>query len=557
MKTTIQKIHAKPGQRIIAMSDVHGHPDNIIQLLRKMQYSGDDILVIAGDLVDKGPDSLQAVRYIMDLSTDNQVYVSMGNVDESRLHLLCDTTEGSGQRFFDFVCWQQKRWRCGLLLDMLAGLGISVGHLTPENATAVQSRLREHYAPEIRFLLQRPTILDMDSYIFVHGGIPTDDLESLTDTDPHSWLKNDRFYEKGYRFSKCVVTGHWPVCLYIHEKEDLKPIFDYDRRIICMDGGCGIQEAGQLNALIFPDKDTDMRDIRWDFYDGFPVMTALEPQKKKPFSLYIQYFDSQVDRLEEHDGIVLCHHKTSGKQLWVPSCFLYEEDDGTWHVDNYNDARLEALPGDRISAVYCNASGCYGKINGILGWYRGQYREAPSPLKLLPGRPAEEKARMRREKAAYDLLDRLGISYSHIDHRAAKTLRDCESVDETLDAAICKNLFLRNQQATRFYLLMMPGGKKFKTKELSRQIGSARLSFAESEYMEQLLQISPGSLSVLGLMNDTQNHVQLLIDRDLLDGDCFGCHPCANTSSIRLRVRDLLEILLPAIHHEPVVVELT
>ncbi len=556
MKTTIQKIDAKPGQRIIAMSDIHGHVDNMVQLLRKLHYDRDDILVIAGDLVDKGPDSLQTVRYIMDLSSKNQVYVSMGNVDEYRLHILCDTARGSDGRFCDFVIWQQKRWGCGLLLDMLAGLGISLAHLTLENAGAIRTRLQEHYAPEIRFLQQLPTILDMDSYIFVHGGIPTDDLESLAGTERHDWLKNDRFYEKGYRFSKCVVTGHWPVCLYIHEKEDLKPIFNYDRKIICMDGGCGIQEAGQLNALIFPDKDADMREICWDFADGFPSMTALERQEKKPFSLYIQYFDSRIDRLCEQEDIVLCHHQSSGKKLWVPSCFLYREDDGSWHVDNYNDAALEVFPGDRISTIYRNASGCYGKIDGILGWYHGRYEEAPAAMALLPGRPQEEKARRPRETAVYDLLDRLGISYSCVDHREAKTLQACQKVDAILDAVICKNLFLRNQQATRFYLLMMPGSKKFKTKELSGQIGSARLSFAESEYMEQFLQISPGSVSVMGLMNDAQNQVQLLIDRDILDGEYFGCHPCVNTSSIRLRVHDLLESILPAIHHEPLVVEL-
>ncbi len=393
MKTTIQKIDAKPGQRIIAMSDIHGHLDNMVQLLRKLRYGGDDILVIAGDLVDKGPESLQTVRYVMDLYANHQVYVSVGNVDVRRLQFLLDTSEGSAGRFCEFIHRQQKRWGCGLLLDLLEGLGIPAGQLTPENADAVKTRLREHYAPEINFLWQLPTILDMGSYIFVHGGIPTDDLSSLTETDRDDWLKNDRFLEKGYRFSRCVVTGHWPVSLYSHEIENLKPIFEYERKIICMDGGCGVQAAGQLNALIFPDKDADMREIEYDFYDGFPVLTALDRQEKKPFSLYIQYFDSVVDLLEEREDTVLCRHKSTGKQLWVPSCFLYKGDDGNWHVDNYNDSSLEAAPGDQISAMCLSPDGCYGKINGLLGWYYGRCSENPVPLQLLPGRPKEEKAR--------------------------------------------------------------------------------------------------------------------------------------------------------------------
>lgn len=371
MKTTIQKVHAKPGQRIIAMSDIHGHLNNMVQLLQKVNCSENDILVIVGDLVDKGPNSLQTVHYLMDLSSKNQVYISQGNVDEFRMHILCDTTEGSDQRFCDFIHWQQKCWGCGLLLEMLSALELSAENLTIDNAGKYKKLLQEQYAQEINFLRHLPTILDMDSYIFVHGGIPTDDLESLTETDQHDWLKNDRFLEKGYRFSKCVITGHWPVSIYRHEENDVKPLFEYDRRIICMDGGCGLQEAGQLNALIFPDKDTAMENITWDFYDGFPIVTALEAQKKKPFSLYLQFSNNEVDRLEERGNMVLCRHKNSGKELWVPSSFLHQYDDETWHADSYSDALLEVKPGDKISVVFSNSSGCYGKINGLVGWYYG------------------------------------------------------------------------------------------------------------------------------------------------------------------------------------------
>ena len=371
MKTTIQKIHAKPGQRIIAMSDIHGHLNNMVQVLQKVNYSENDILVIVGDLVDKGPDSLQTVRYLMELSSKNQVYISQGNVDEFRIHILCDTTEGSDQRFCDFIHWQQKHWGCGLLLEMLSAFALSAENLTIDNAGKCRKLLQEQYAHEINFLSHLPTILDMDSYIFVHGGIPTDDLESLTETDQYDWLKNDRFLEKGYCFSKCVVTGHWPVSVYRHEENDVKPLFEYGRRIICMDGGCGLQEAGQLNALIFPDKDTAMENIIWDFYDGFPIVTALEAQKKKPFSLYLQFSNNEVDRLEKRGNMVLCRHKNSGKELWVPSSFLHQYDDETWHADSYSDALLEVKPGDKISVVYSDSSGCYGKINGLVGWYYG------------------------------------------------------------------------------------------------------------------------------------------------------------------------------------------
>ena len=170
-------------------------------------------------------------------------------------------------------------------------------------------------------------------------------------------------------------------------------------------------------------------------------------------------------------------------------------------------------------------------------------------MELLQGRPADCSGRLPKEVRVYDFLDALGIDYQRIDHEAAMTMEACAEVDACLGATICKNLLLCNRQATSFYLLMMPGEKPFKTKELSAQIGSSRLSFAAPEYMERFLDITPGSLSVLGLMNDRENHVQLLIDEDLLHGETIGMHPCINTSSLRLRTRDLLETVIPAMGH--------
>ena len=177
-------------------------------------------------------------------------------------------------------------------------------------------------------------------------------------------------------------------------------------------------------------------------------------------------------------------------------------------------------------------------------------------LKLEKGRPADCAGRLEKEVRTYDFLDKLNIEYERIDHEAAMTMEECADVDEALGAMICKNLFLCNRQETAFYLLMIPDTKVFHTKDLSAQIGAARLSFAKPEYMEKFLDITPGSVSVLGLMNDTENHVQLLIDEDVLNSEYVGCHPCINTSSLRLRTKDLVETILPAIHHEFVRVKL-
>ena len=177
-------------------------------------------------------------------------------------------------------------------------------------------------------------------------------------------------------------------------------------------------------------------------------------------------------------------------------------------------------------------------------------------MELIKGRPANESDRLAKEIRVYDLLDKLGMEYYRTDHEPATTMEVCNDIDKILGALICKNLFLCNRQKTQFYLLMMPGDKTFKTKDLSRQINSARLSFADEEYMEKYLDITPGSVSIMGLMNDTDNNVQLLMDKEVLEDEVLGCHPCINTSSLKLKTREVLDKFLPAVHHEAIIVEL-
>ena len=177
-------------------------------------------------------------------------------------------------------------------------------------------------------------------------------------------------------------------------------------------------------------------------------------------------------------------------------------------------------------------------------------------MELIKGRPANESDRLAKEIRVYDLLDKLGMEYYRTDHEPATTMEVCNDIDKILGALICKNLFLCNRQKTQFYLLMMPGDKTFKTKDLSRQINSARLSFADEEYMEKYLDITPGSVSIMGLMNDTDNNVQLLMYKEVLEDETLGCHPCINTSSLKLKTREVLDKFLPAVHHKAIIVEL-
>ena len=195
-------------------------------------------------------------------------------------------------------------------------------------------------------------------------------------------------------------------------------------------------------------------------------------------------------------------------------------------------------------------------------------------LTIYKGRPGNITGRQEREVRVYDLLDSIGVDYDRLDHAPAMTMEVCDAVnaafgrmtleefkaedsnDRTKHAIICKNLFLCNRQKTKFYLLMIPGDKKFLTKNLSAHINSSRLSFAGEEDMQKFLDVTPGSVSVLGLMNDHDHIVQLLIDSDVLQSEYVGCHPCINTSSLRMKTKDLMEKVIPALQHEPVIVNL-
>lgn len=177
-------------------------------------------------------------------------------------------------------------------------------------------------------------------------------------------------------------------------------------------------------------------------------------------------------------------------------------------------------------------------------------------MELFEGQPKDMTGRCEAETNVYDLLNKIGIHYQTLCHEAAHTMEQCAEVEKTLGAPICKNLFLCNRQQTQFYLVMLPGDKVFKTKQITSQLGCARLSFAGEEHMVNLLHIHPGAVSPMGLMNDTEKKVLLVIDKDLFDSDTFGCHPCVNTASLKLSLNDVITTFLPAIGHEYRVVEL-
>ena len=173
------------------------------------------------------------------------------------------------------------------------------------------------------------------------------------------------------------------------------------------------------------------------------------------------------------------------------------------------------------------------------------------------GRPTNNMDMDEAEVKTYDMLDKIGMSYETICHEAVYTMDDCETVEKQLGASICKNLFLCNRQQTQFYLLMLPSDKQFKAKNLSSELGCSRLSFADEQHMVDLLGIHPGAVTPMGVMNDKEKKVQLVIDKDLLtSSEFFGCHPCVNTATIKLNLQEFVEKFVPMTGHNYTIVTL-
>ena len=354
----------EPGRRVLAVSDVHGNLPFLKGALDRVRFTPDDVLVIVGDLLEKGRDSLATLRYVMELRKTHTVYPLCGNCDYIDQSFL----SGPG---LDRALWPvlSQFWTDrSVLLQMGAELGLAPRRL--EDLPALRAALLERLPEETGFLLDLPHILEAGSFLFVHGGVPREDR--LEELDAYDCMKNDDFRGQGHSFRKWVVVGHWPVTLYDGRIQRSAPLIDKDRRIASIDGGCVLKLDGQLNVLIIPDIGGDRLEYTW--YDGLPAVTALDHQEASPDPLNIRWSDSQVEVLREEGDRALIRHPTSGRELWVPRDFVGVRRDGKIHTEDATDYALPVSPGDRLALVRETGRGRLVKKDGITGWYYGRIK---------------------------------------------------------------------------------------------------------------------------------------------------------------------------------------
>ena len=347
-----------PGRRIVAVSDIHGNLPFFRALLDKIALTPEDILVLVGDLLEKGQESLTLLRYVMDLCRTHTVYPLCGNCD-GLVYRFFRGDELDG-RFFSFYLPQHPE-------STLRQLAREGGFDQTEDLPRLRADLRAAYPEEHLFLSRMPTILETEHLVFVHGGVHS--LGHMDRLDRWGCMKNDDFLGQGHSFDKWVIVGHWPVTLYHPDIQSAAPILLPGRRIASIDGGCVLKLDGQLNALILPQEDS--QDFTWTAWDGLPTATALDGQEPSADPLNIRWGRSAVEVLERGEELSLCRHLETGRTLYILNQYLRTGPKGVWCEDS-TDYRLPVSPGDELTLVARTKTGFLCKKDGVTGWYYGR-----------------------------------------------------------------------------------------------------------------------------------------------------------------------------------------
>ena len=363
---TILHMDVSPGRRLLVTSDIHGHLNHLKAVLAKAAFCEEDLLIIVGDILEKGPESLNTLRYVMELYQKGNVVVLAGNVDFWRIQMFDNLHTDTAADFLDYLR-RMREWKGTSFYDeMTKELGFIAQN--PVDLIHNKVRIAQHFKKEFDFLRCLPTILETQNYTFVHGGLPDKDIHALAGRNVLDVLKYDNFMATSVCFDKYVVVGHWPVSLYGDSIPQFNPLFNNEQKIIAIDGGCGLKDDGQLNLLVIPDMDCPINAITYFAYDDLPIYRAKKEQEASTDSIHIRWTDNNIHVLERREDFTFVEHSSSGRRLWVYNAYLYGEN----HCDDYTDYVLPVQCGDKLSLILQTSMGSLVKKDGVSGWYFGE-----------------------------------------------------------------------------------------------------------------------------------------------------------------------------------------
>lgn len=356
----IKKLDIASGRRILAVSDVHANTAYLQGVLNKARFSENDVLILDGDFLEKGPDSLGTLRLVMELCRAGNAYAICGNCDDWA-EIYSDTWNDS---LDEGVLRYVLNKKSGLLWDMCNAAGIDPFEL--ENFSSAKSRLWRSFPQEWEFLSQLPHAIETENFIFAHAGMSPD--KGLGEQTVGELIRCDHLLTRGWSFDKWLVVGHWPVVLYGTDRVCANPIVDREKKIISIDGGCVLKDDGQLNALIIPDKDS--QDFDFVAYDPFPLKTVLHDQSEGRRSYYIRWGDSQVQVLKRGEEFSRCRHVRTGYEMDILTKYLFTNNEYT-DCNDCTDYILPLRAGDKVRLVEKTSRGYFVKHRGYSGWYYG------------------------------------------------------------------------------------------------------------------------------------------------------------------------------------------
>ena len=357
LPASVRWLDFQPGHRILVISDIHGNLEYFRGVLELAAFSPEDELIIDGDFLEKGPDCLGTLHFIMELSKRGNVHPVRGNCDG--WHSVFEHDEDGNGHLLQYLRWKG----CGFLWELFRNLGVDIMNI-PRLSPYVP--LLHAYDREFDFIRAMPDAIDSENFTFVHAGrSPDKPLEAHSQDELN---KIDRFMARGDHFRKWTVVGHYPVVLYGEDRVCANPIINWEQKIISIDGGCILKDDGQLNALIIPHKDSE--DFSFVAYDPFPERRVLKDQVGSSRSYYIRWGDSQVQVLERGKEFSRCRHVRTGYEMDILTKYLFTDEE----ITGCNDCTDYVLPlkaGDTVRVVETCSRGYFVKHNGVSGWYYG------------------------------------------------------------------------------------------------------------------------------------------------------------------------------------------
>ncbi len=370
LTTKIEQINIEPGKRILVTSDIHGHLSYFKEVLKKASFGEEDILFIVGDMIEKGPENLKTLRYVMELCEKGNVIPLIGNVDAYRLKLIYGLSEENVRGFYNYVLNLRQLTGTSFYEELAAECGYTIN--SPDDILLSKADVINHFEKEFRFLTNLPTVVETQKFIFVHGGLREKSVSDNLDKSVFGLTKFDAFAENTTCvFDKYVIAGHWPVVLYREDIPQMNPIIDRNKRIISIDGGCGVKKDGQLNLLIIPDISCSVDDISHISYDEIPTAYALDDQSPSNESIYISWLNKEIRILNKDKEFSYIEHIKSGRKLYMPNSYIRNEAE----CSDYTDYLLPVKKGDTLSVIFKNSKGCIAKKDGVIGWYCGELKQ--------------------------------------------------------------------------------------------------------------------------------------------------------------------------------------